>query len=82
MSFFCTLAFQSDNFGLCGKGGLKLLSDLQLLWSGNMDMAFIFMAQERQQCDGKAQMPEMTADNTTLTVQTNTMQSQQANIKV
>lgn len=46
-----------------------------------MDMAFIFMAQERQ-CDGKAQMPEMTADNTTLTVQTNTMQSQQANIKV
>lgn len=47
-----------------------------------MDMAFIFMAQERQQCDGKAQMPEMTADNTTLTVQTNTMQNQQANIKV
>lgn len=47
-----------------------------------MDMAFIFMAQQRQQRDGEAQMPEMTADNTTLTVQTNTMQSQQANIKV
>lgn len=80
--FFLYTCISVRQFWFVWKGGFKLLSDLQLLWSGNMDMAFIFMAQERQQCDGKAQMPEMTADNTTLTVQTNTMQSQQANIKV